>query len=309
VSDFDNPWKEALERFLPAFLAFFFPAIHDAIDWSRGYESLDKELQQVAREGEIGLRRDGTEAWVLIHIEIQSQPDDDFPERMFVYHYRIYDRFRRPVVSLAVLGDDRPQWRPRSFGYALWGCRMRLRFPVVKLLDYGQDLAGLEAQANPFGLVVLAHLQTAATRQDPPARKGWKTRLVKGLLDRGLDAATIRQLFRLIDWMMDLPQELEREFSQEIRQYEEEKKMPYVTSIERLGIEKGLEEGLKKGREEGEAIGLRKGIALAVKIKFGAAASSLLPLVDKVSDLTVLRTLHDAIPDAATMEDLRKLFE
>ena len=51
-------------------------------------------------------RGDGQETWVLIHIEVQAQVDADFSERMFVYHYRLFDRFRRPVVSLAILGDE-----------------------------------------------------------------------------------------------------------------------------------------------------------------------------------------------------------
>ena len=62
ATDFDSPWKEALERFLPAFLAFFFPEIHAAVNWGRGYESLDKELQQIARES-IRRSRGLPEAW------------------------------------------------------------------------------------------------------------------------------------------------------------------------------------------------------------------------------------------------------
>ena len=47
VADFDSPWKEALDVYLPAFLAFFFPHIHEEIDWSRGHVFLDKELQKI----------------------------------------------------------------------------------------------------------------------------------------------------------------------------------------------------------------------------------------------------------------------
>jgi len=41
LNDFDGPWKEALDQYFEAFLAFFFPVAHAEIDWSRGYESLD----------------------------------------------------------------------------------------------------------------------------------------------------------------------------------------------------------------------------------------------------------------------------
>src|SRR5438128_883875 len=125
MSEFDSPWKEALEVYFEPFRLFFFPGAHADIDWSRGYEMLDKELQQIVREGELGERvvdklvkvwlRDGAERWVLIHIEVQSREESRFPRRMFVYHYRLFDRYDREVVSLAVLGDDRPGWRPSHF--------------------------------------------------------------------------------------------------------------------------------------------------------------------------------------------------
>jgi len=41
--DFDSPWKETLEYYFEDFMVFFFPPAHGNIDWSRGYEFLDKE--------------------------------------------------------------------------------------------------------------------------------------------------------------------------------------------------------------------------------------------------------------------------
>ncbi len=99
-------------------------------------------------------RQDGAEAWVLVHGEVQSQAEADFAERMYIYNYRLFDRYRRRVVSLAVLGDERAGWRPERFGYELWGCEVGLRFPTVKLLDYRARWTELEASRNPFAVVV-----------------------------------------------------------------------------------------------------------------------------------------------------------
>jgi len=55
-ADYDSPWKEALDAYFEPFLALLFPQVHRHIDWSRGYESLDKEFQQVVREAEVGRR-------------------------------------------------------------------------------------------------------------------------------------------------------------------------------------------------------------------------------------------------------------
>jgi hypothetical protein len=158
--DLDSPRKAVIERFFELFLAFFFPAAHAGVEWSRGYEFLDTELQQVARDAELGRRladklvkvwwRDQGETWLLIHIEVQGQYDAGFAERMFVYNYRTFDRFRRPVFSFAVLADERRSWRPRRFGYSGGDFELAMRFPIVKVLDYSRRRAELEASANPF---------------------------------------------------------------------------------------------------------------------------------------------------------------
>ena len=88
MSDQDSPWKEALERYLPSCLAFYFPTVHALIDWTRGYEWLNTELRQVVRDADMGKRladvlvkvwhHDGTEKWLLVHVEIQGQPESDW---------------------------------------------------------------------------------------------------------------------------------------------------------------------------------------------------------------------------------------
>jgi len=55
-TDYDSPWKEILERYFSEFMLFFFPEAHEAIDWTKGYAFLDKELQQVVRDAETGAR-------------------------------------------------------------------------------------------------------------------------------------------------------------------------------------------------------------------------------------------------------------
>jgi hypothetical protein len=56
-TEFDRPWKDAIERYFSDFLRFFFPQAYREIEWDRGYEFLDKELQQVVQEDtELGRR-------------------------------------------------------------------------------------------------------------------------------------------------------------------------------------------------------------------------------------------------------------
>ena len=55
-ADYDSPWKEMLELYFQEFMAFFFPEIATEIEWEAGYEFLDKELQQVVRDADLGRR-------------------------------------------------------------------------------------------------------------------------------------------------------------------------------------------------------------------------------------------------------------
>ncbi len=254
---YDSPWKEILEHYFPEFMAFFFPAAYREIDWSRGYESLDQELLQVVREAESGKRLadklmkvwrlDGEELYVVIHIEIQGQHDTEFPLRMYVYNYRLFDRHQRPIVSLAVLCDDSDRWRANQYSYELWGCKVSLGFPVVKLRDYNERWPELEASSNPFAIVVMSHLKSRATRGDMPSRLRWKMHLVRQLYQGGWRRQDVLELLRFIDWVLALPSGLESRFRDEVEKLETEKDMRYVTSFERLSREEGLEQGFLQG--------------------------------------------------------------
>jgi hypothetical protein len=301
VTDFDSPWKEILDLFFGAFLAFFFPQAHADIDWAHGYETLDKELQQVVGSAEQGRRyvdklvkvwrKNGEERWLLVHVEVQVWREGGIPKRMFVYNYRIFDRYDKEVINLAVLADDDPAWRPSRYGYGRWGFRMDIEFPTVKLLDYAPHGEALEAHPNPFATVVLAHLKTLETRKVPADRQAWKVRLVKGLFERGLSAEEVRQLFRFIDWIMDLPKPLDNLFWQEITQYQQENQMPFMTTPERLIREESL----------------LKGIAMCLKLKFGAPGLELLPEL-RLQNLEKLEAVLEAIETAASPADLRRVW-
>lgn len=255
-ANFDSPWKDILTNYFEDFIAFFFPQAYSAIDWSKPYQFLDTELQQIVRDAELGKRiadklaqvclKNGDSLWVLVHIEIQNQPQTDFAKRMYTYNHRIFDRYDRQVASLAVLTDEQTDWKPTEFGYELLGCEVSFKFPSVKLLDYQQNWQQLEQSQNPFSTVVMAHLKAQETRKQQQERKTWKLSLTRSLYEQGYQRQQIIDLFRFIDWVMALPQELEVDFRQEINQYEEERRMRYVTSIERMGIEEGIEQGRKQ---------------------------------------------------------------
>jgi len=277
--EYDSPWKEILNLYFQEFMEFFFPDIAKEIDWRRGYELLDKELRQITRESEVGFRladnlvkvwkKDGQEAWVLVHVEVQGQEEKEFGHRVFVYHYRIHDLHKRPVVSLAVLADENPGWYIQSYEQELWGCRTKFQFPTAKLLAYRDQWEILEASSNPFAVVVMAHLRTMETRKNQNERLQYKLTLSMNLYRRGWTRQDIINLYRFIDWIMRLSEDLENLYHIELVKYEEEVKMKYVTTAERIGIEKGGKEKAKKTARNLLSLGIltEEQIAQATELK------------------------------------------
>jgi hypothetical protein len=264
--DFDSPWKEIIELFFQQFMEFFFPKAASEIDWKRKYSALDKEFSQITRKSEIGKRsadkllkvwtKEGKEAWVLVHVEIQAQRDDNLPKRVYVYNYRIFDKFDRPVVSLAVLADDDPNWKPSEFSRELWDCKTNFTFPTAKLLDFKDKL---EDSDNLFSTVTLAHLKTMETRKSYQSRSQWKARIMQSLYKSGFDKETVVKLYKFIDWLMFLPDEFNEIFYKDMETFEKEHKMEFVTYAERRGMQRGIQEGMQQGMQQGMQKGIQEG--------------------------------------------------
>lgn len=340
-ADFDNTWKEMLDDFLPWFIQMFFPDMYDDINWDKRYESLEQELRQIVPEAETGkryvdklirlYRRNNEEALVYIHIEVQSQPDISMPERIYVYNCLLFLKHKNPVMSLVVLGDPQPDWRPSKFAYELWGSKVSIEFQTLKLLDFQDKIAELQQSGNPFGLFVVAHLRTLETKTNPQQRMSYKEEIAKALLDLGLSNHEIYLLVKFIDAMMTLPRGLEQEFLHSIHSYQEEKKMPVVAPFEQIamekglelgiqqGIEKGLKQGMKKGKELGEKKGLQHGEIIGslneaqtslldiLEARLGALSSQHTGMIKKLDDISILRQLRKQAISVSSIDEFQFL--
>jgi len=97
---------------------------------------------------------------------------------------------------------------------------------------------------------------------------------------------------------MRLPEAAEKSFRDEIFRYEEEKKMRYITSVERIGREDGLRQGLRQGREEGKREGLLEAIEMGLSLKFGAEGEQLLPAIRLTENSERLEKIKNAVRTA-----------
>ncbi|MGF1674362.1 MAG: DUF4351 domain-containing protein [Rivularia sp. (in: cyanobacteria)] len=304
-ADNDSPWKEILEAYFPQAMQFFFPQTAALINWQRPHEFLDKEFQQIDRDAAQGRRYtdklvrvwqlNGEEIWLLIHVEIQAESEDEFKKRMFLYNLRIFDKFAKPAISVAILCDSSTDWRPHQYSYNYPDTRLNFEFGTVKLIDYQNRWEELEASDNPFATVVMAHLKTQQTKKKLGERKTWKFSLIRRLYEQGWQERDIRNLYRFIDWVMMLPRTLEAEFWQEFKEFEQERRMSYITTGERIGYERGEQEGRRK---QAQNLVLRQ-----LQKRFGELPQ---PVREQVQSLSTnqLESLGEALLDFAKLDDL-----
>jgi len=242
----------------------------------------------------------GRRATLLIHVEFQNEVDTDLVARLYLYNTKIYSLLGEPVITLAVLGDKEPAWRPTEFDYALGGFETRMRFPVAKLLDYAGEWAALEESDNPFAVVVMAHLKAMETSRQPEARLEWKLRLAKSLYDRGCSDERIQQLVEFIDWLMVLDEVREERFDGALRQYEEERTMPTISPYQQRFLARGKQEGLVLGKQEGLVLGKQEAVLDNLAAHLDSVPDDIVAAVRLVGDPERLRHLQLAairVPD------------
>jgi len=299
-SDYDGAWKEALRGHMPEIFACFFPRVAATIDWRSPPEWFDKELSQIL--GQAGRRNravdvlvqlrllDGGTQWILVHLEVQSHYEADFAQRLALYNSGLFWVFKRRVVTLGVLADLREGWLPAEDRFELGDFESRTRFPICKLIDrLRTDWADDHSVPVQLARAQIAALQTAS---DPEGRFRAKYQLVRNLYDLGYNAEQVRDLFRLIDWMLHLRIDLEERFKVELNQLEESLQMPYVTSIERIAK--------TEGRAEGGAEVLLK----VLTKRWGRLSDETQQQLRRLS-LEQLATLGETVLDLASPEELQ----
>ena len=193
-----------------------------------------------------------------------------------------------------MLGDGRPDWSPKRFGYARWDCELLFQFPVSKLLTWERAL--LEQQTNLFATIVLSHRDAMETHNDLQERARRKIARYRRMLQQGYAAEDIRSLLNLLDHLLRLPPPLAQETNAAMRQVEEEFAVSYITSFEETGIEKGRAEGLHQG------------IAALLRVRFGAESAPLVAEIGQITDLPTLEAILAQAETAPSLDGIRQVY-
>jgi len=259
----DILWKEIIEDLFEDFVRFFLPDLYKKIDFSRGYQFLDKELAQIIDKVLQGKKisdrlvnvhlKDGTENWILIHIEVQGYKEKQFSERMFKYFYRIYDKYNKKIVALSIFTEGSKKYKPKRFNYEFHGTKLNYEYNIYKVLE--QNEADLLSSDNPFALVVLSGLYALKSENEgEKLRYQFKNKLVRLLLKKEYSREKIYNVFEFLDGILFLSDNLELEFKEKVNQLiggaDKMGISKEMTNIYQVGEKKGIEEGIEKGIEK-----------------------------------------------------------
>ena len=273
-SKYDSAWKKVIRQLFEDFLEFFFSDIYHAIDFSKKIEFLDKELKEIDPDSNVGDRiadvlskvhlKDGSIKFicVIIHIEVQDQPQPNFMERMFIYYYRAFDKEKDekiPIISVALLTDANENYRPDEYSIKLFGFELRMKIPIVKIIDYQlkEELREkVETSINPMSLVVKAQLKSHEVKKADDNTKFEVTKeLIRQCYKHGYTREKTKIILNFFDWVIRLPDAFKKRIKEEIKKVEEEYKMEYVPIWLRDEREEGIKIGEKEAKKEAKKEG------------------------------------------------------
>ena len=99
--------------------------------------------------------------------------------------------------------------------------------------------------------------------------------------------------------MMALSEDLQLSFDQKLANYQEERKMPLVTNIERRAIEKTRKETQKETRKQD--------IIKLVQVRFGDIPENLVTSINQVDDTSFLEQIFVSAINISSLEEFAQL--
>lgn len=125
MTDHDGLYKVLLRTFFREFMELFFPEAAAAIDFDH-VEFLSEEVVVDLTGGTkkrldllVKTRLKSEETFILVHQEPQAYYQEEYPERMFIYAARLYEKHRLPVLPIAILSHRQQVEEPDCFGWGL----------------------------------------------------------------------------------------------------------------------------------------------------------------------------------------------
>ena len=292
----DQLFKELLETFFAEFMQLFFPEAYQAIDFTH-LKFLQQEVftDVTAKEKHIvdilvETRVKGEPGLILVHVEPQSYVQKDFNERMFIYFSRLYEKYRRKILPIAVFTYDQGRDEPDTFEQSFVFLKV-LRFCFYKLelkkLSW-REYINLD---NPVAAALLSKMGFQEKE-----RIQVKLEFLRLLTRLKLDPARLELIAGFFETYLKLNQKEEEQLSQElgkINQEEAEAVMQITTSWH------------EKGKIEGKIEDICK--FLAKKFRVDPVVTT--QRIKQIPDLETLDNLMEELFAANSQEEAQAIID
>lgn len=242
----DLLYKELLHTFFEEFLEVFFPDVHGSLDFHE-FQPLSEEVHTDVLKGStrrldivIETKLKDTDVVVIVHVEPQSYSEDNFHERMFQYYSLLYNKYRKPIIPIAVFSYEE-KWKEDTF---------TIEFPFLKVLSFKYKVLHLKSKHwrdyiesdYPVAAALLSEMG-----YDESERVEVKKEFLRMIVRMELDPARQRLIYGFFETYLKLTEKEEEKVMEEVR------KLPEADRILELPIsyeEKGKEIGKELGRKE-----------------------------------------------------------
>jgi hypothetical protein len=258
----DLLFKQLIHTFFKDFLEVFFPDVHDAIDFL-SVKPLSEEVHTDMFEGStrrldivIETKLKDTDAVVIVHIEPQSSAQPHFHERMHQYFSLLYNKYRKPIIPIAVLTYNE-SWERNEYTMAFPFFHV-LTFHFMTLHLRKQNWRAFIHSNNPAAAALLSTM--GYTEKE---RIQVKIEFLKMMARMTLDPARQRLIYGFFETYLKLTDEEEEKLMEEIKKLPEaEEILELPISYEEKGKAIGFKEGKLEGKREVALQLLRKGLSV-----------------------------------------------
>ncbi|MDR1729450.1 MAG: hypothetical protein LBR52_02180, partial [Prevotellaceae bacterium] len=192
--------------------------------------------------------REGIEEWILIHCEVQGEYKPDFPQRMYTYFYRIFDKYNKRISAYAILTEKSPKARVDKYATEFLGTRLEYHYNVYKISQQSEE--ELLQSGNPFAMIVLtARSVLKQNRLDDDTLMEIKLKLARKFFEKSFDKKKIRSIMNFLNSYIRFENtENNIIFEHHLDQI---KGRTETMGIEELILRASKHEGIKLGQKQG----------------------------------------------------------
>ena len=205
----------------------------------------------------------GADQRLVLHVEQQHAHDQSLPRRLHQLHYRLSDKHRIPVTSLAILtGKRKDRRKPIStYTYKWYGTELLFKYNVYDVNRATEK--ELKNDPRIFAVVILAAKKMLAAGGKAHKRGKFALELLDLLNARGYDDERAESLQRFVSHILqikadDIDIKVKEKWEMLGIPISEARKEIHVRVATEQGVEKGRKEGMEKGRKEGMEKGMEE---------------------------------------------------